>query len=184
MERTKPSVRDTLLDAAEAVIVRQGIANLTLDAAAAVAGVSKGGLLHYFPNKDRLVEALVIRTAEGMRTHYEEAYQRTPEGPGRMARALLSANLCDITDWSEQCRRSSAAAFAALAHNPSLIEPMRAAYADLHGRVADDDLPEGVGEAVFAAVDGLWLYWVLGLVPVDQKMIERVRAALEKMLEQ
>src|SRR5438034_644724 len=79
-----------LLDAAEAVVVRQGIANLTLDAVAAEAGMSKGGLLHHFPTKDRLVEALVARSAENWRACYMEAYGRAPEGPGRMARALLS----------------------------------------------------------------------------------------------
>ena len=76
-----------LLDATEAVVARQGIANLTLAAVAAEARMSKGGLLHYFPSKDRLVEALVIRTAEGWRSCYTEAYERTPEGSGRMARA-------------------------------------------------------------------------------------------------
>src|SRR5205809_615370 len=95
-----------LLDAAEAVVVRQGIANLTLDAVAAEAGMSKGGLLHHFPTKDRLVEALV----------------------------------------------------------------------------AEDGLPPGVGETIAAAIDGLWLDWVLGLAPVNQEVVVRVRIALEDML--
>lgn len=177
------SREDALLDAAEAVIVRDGIASLTLDAVAAQAGVSKGGLLHHFPNKDRLVEALVVRTAGAMRAHHEQAYFNTPEGPGRMARALLENNLRDLNEWCVSCRQGSAAAFAALAHNPSLIEPMRTAYADLYRRVAEDDgLPEGVGDAVVAAIDGLWLYWVLGLVPINQSMIVRVRNALQQIL--
>ncbi len=162
--------------------MRQGIANLALDAVAAEAGISKGGLLHHFPTKDRLVEAMVTRTADHLRTYYQEAYERASEGPGRMSRALLSTSLSDCNCWSEQCRRSSSAVFAALAQNPSLIKPMREVYSALHRRVADDDLPPGVGEAVAAAIDGLWLYWVLGLVPVDQKMIVRVRKALEAVL--
>lgn len=175
-------LRDALLDAAETVVMRQGIANLTLDAVAAEAGMSKGGLLHHFPTKDRLVEAMVTRTAEHLRAGYQEAYERTPAGPGRMVRGLLSTGLSDCDCWSEQCRRSSSAVFAALAQNPSLIEPMREVYSELHQRIADDDLPPGVGEAVAAAIDGMWLYWVLGLVPVDQDMIVRVRKALEAML--
>jgi AcrR family transcriptional regulator len=178
------SREDVLLDAAEAVIVRDGIASLTLEAVAAQAGASKGGLLHHFPNKDRLVEALVVRTAAAIRAHHDQAYLSTPEGPGRMARALLDATLRDMNEWCVGCRQGSAAAFAALAHNPSLIEPMRAAYGDLHRRVAEDGLPEGVGDAVVAAIDGLWLYWVLGLVPVDQAMIARVRKALQNILSQ
>jgi AcrR family transcriptional regulator len=175
-------VPDKLLDAAEAVVVRQGIANLTLDAVAAEAGVSKGGLLYHFPTKDRLVEALVRRSAENWRRCYLEAYERTPGGPGRMTRALLNHCLSDAQGWTDQLRRSSSAVFAALAQNPSLIEPMRAVYGDLHRRIAEDGLPPGVGEAVAAALDGLWLDWVLGLAPVNQELMVRVRAALEDML--
>jgi AcrR family transcriptional regulator len=182
MERTTPKLQDTLLDAAEAVVARQGIANLTLDAVAAEARMSKGGLLHYFPAKDRLVEALVIRCAEGWRSCYTEAYERTPDGPGRMARALLNHCLSDAKCWTEELRRSSSAVFAALAQNPALIEPMRAVYADLHRRIAEDGLPPGVGEAVAAAIDGLWLDWVLGIVPLEQDRVVRVRLALEDML--
>jgi AcrR family transcriptional regulator len=182
MERTTPKVQDTILDATEAVVARQGIANLTLDAVAAEARMSKGGLLHYFPSKDRLVEALVIRTAEGWRSCYTEAYERTPKGTGRMARALLDHCLSDAKCWTEELRRSSSAVFAALAQNPALIEPMRAVYADLHRRIAQDGLPPGVAEAVAAAIDGLWLDWVLGLVPLEQVRVVRVRRALEDML--
>ena len=165
-----------LLDAAEAVVVRQGISNLTLDAVAAEAGMSKGGLLHHFRTKDRLVEALVVRSAENWRACYLEAYGRTPEGPGRMARALLSYCLSDAQGWTDQLRHSSSAVFAALAQNPSLI------YSDLHRRIAEDGLPPGVGEAIAAAIDGLWLDWVLGLAPVNQEVVVRVRIALEDML--
>jgi AcrR family transcriptional regulator len=175
-------IRSNLLDAAETVVMRQGIANLALDAVAAVAGVSKGGLLHHFPTKDRLVEALVMRSAENWRACYMGAYERTPEGPGRMARALLDHCLSDAEGWTEELKRSSSACFAALAQNPSLIEPMRVVYSDLHRRVAEDGLPPGVGEAVAAAIDGLWLYWVLGLASVNQALVVRVRRALEDML--
>jgi hypothetical protein len=59
---------------------------------------------------------------------------------------------------------------------------MRAVYSDLRRRIAEDGLPPGVGEAVAAAIDGLWLYWVLGLAPVNQELVARVRIALEDML--
>ena len=174
--------QDNLLDAAETVVVRQGIANLTLDAVAAEAGISKGGLLHHFPNKNRLVEALVTRSAERWRACYMGAYERTPEGPGRMTRALLDHCLSDAKDWTDQLRSSTSTCFAALAQNPALIEPMREVYGDLHRRVAEDGLPAGVGEAIAAAIDGLWLYWVLGLAEVNQELVVRVRLALEEML--
>ena len=144
--------------------------------------MSKGGLLHHFPSKDRLVEAMVRRSAEGWRKCYTEGYERVPPGPGRMCRALLNHCLSDAEGWTQELQRSSSACFAALAQNPSLIAPMREAYSDLQQRVANDGLPPGVGEAVAAAIDGLWLYWVLGLVDVNQDLVVRVRIALEQVL--
>ncbi|MBA2490800.1 MAG: TetR/AcrR family transcriptional regulator [Gammaproteobacteria bacterium] len=182
VRKNSNEMRDGLLDAAETVVTRQGIANLALDAVAAEAGVSKGGLLHHFPSKDHLVQAMVQRTADYLRAAYDEACESAAEGPGRMTRGLLNSSLADCDCWSEQCRRSSSAVFAALAQNSDLIEPMREVYSELHRRVADDGLPPGVGETVAATIDGLWLYWVLGLVPVNQEMIIRVRKALEDMV--
>lgn len=176
-------LRQTFLDAAEAVVARQGIANLTLDAVAAEAGMSKGGLMYHFPSKDRLIEALVKRAAKRWRACFIEAHERA-RGPGRMARALLDHCLSDPERWTAELRRRSSACFAALAENPSLIQPMRAVYAELHQRVADDGLPPGVGETVTAAIDGLWLHSVLGLADVNQDLVARVRRALEDMLDQ
>lgn len=174
------AMRDRVLDAAEAVVVRQGIANLTLEAVAADAGMSKGGLLHHFPNKDALVQAMVARCAEHWREHVREAYEAETPGPGRMARALLS-HLKDPEGWTEQCQQGSCAVFAALAQNPALIEPMRTVYGELRTRLAADGLPPGVGETVILAIDGLWLNRVLGLAKVDKDLMDRVRGVLEPL---
>lgn len=177
-----PSVRDRMLDAAEAVVVRQGIANLTLDAVAAEAGMSKGGLLHHYPSKDKLIEGMVARCAENWRSCVTSAYDEVPPGPGRMARALLN-QLADSPAWSEQCQRSSSAVFAALAQNPALIQPMRQVYAELRGRLTSDGLAPGVGETIVAAMDGLWLCRVLGLAPVDADLMGLIHKTLEPLVQ-
>ena len=182
MEKAHANPADLLLDAAETVVVRRGIGNLTLEAVAVEAGMSKGGLLHHFPSKDRLVEAMVVRHAQGWRDCYMTGYASVPEGPGRMARGLISRSLEDAKCWTDQLRRSTSAVFAALAQNPALIEPMRAAYSDLHALIARDGLPKGVADVVLAAIDGLWLNWVLGLVNVDQTHTDRLRHGLELLL--
>ncbi|WP_169166752.1 TetR family transcriptional regulator [Cellulomonas taurus] len=48
------STRDRLLDAFEQVLIAHGSRAATLDAVAAAAGVSKGGLLYHFKNKAAL----------------------------------------------------------------------------------------------------------------------------------
>lgn len=61
MGRHKTIDRDTLLDAAEAVVLREGAGNLTFDAVAKEAKVSKGGVLYAFANKDALIDAMLRR---------------------------------------------------------------------------------------------------------------------------
>src|SRR5690606_37470436 len=58
-EKPRRGARAKVLQAAEELAVEVGPANLSLDAVAARAGVSKGGLLYHFPTKARLLEALV-----------------------------------------------------------------------------------------------------------------------------
>ena len=55
----RPSSRQRILEAAEALAREQGPGNISLDAVAARAGLSKGGLLYNFPTKAKLLEALV-----------------------------------------------------------------------------------------------------------------------------
>ena len=179
--REQPGLRDRMLDAAEVVVVRQGIANLTLDAVAGEAGQSKSGMLHHFPSKDRLIEAMVTRAAANQRAYYQNACARAPEGAGRMARGVLTNCLTEragpINSGAAPPRYRPR-----LAHNPALIEPMRAVYSELYRSLEGEGLSEGAGEAIAAAADGLWLNWALGLVPVDQARLTRVRSALETLL--
>ncbi|WP_263298785.1 TetR/AcrR family transcriptional regulator [Leifsonia poae] len=70
-----PSARDRILDAFEELLTEQSERAATLDAVAARAGVSKGGLLYHFASKDAMVagvlqrlEALVADDLERMRT--------------------------------------------------------------------------------------------------------------------
>ena len=53
------SAREKLLEAADQIAREAGPSNLSLDAVALKAGVSKGGLLYHFPSKAKLLEALV-----------------------------------------------------------------------------------------------------------------------------
>jgi AcrR family transcriptional regulator len=58
------SARDRVLDAYETLLIDAGPAAATLDAVAAAAGVSKGGLLYHFASKDALAAGLLARLRE------------------------------------------------------------------------------------------------------------------------
>ncbi|MDN5825332.1 MAG: TetR/AcrR family transcriptional regulator, partial [Micrococcaceae bacterium] len=56
-----PTAREKILDAYAALLRSDGERAATMDATAALAGVSKGGLLYHFPSKDALAEAVIER---------------------------------------------------------------------------------------------------------------------------
>ena len=57
----KPVAREAVLDAFESLLIAEGERAATLDAVARLAGVSKGGLLYHFPNKEAMVSVLLER---------------------------------------------------------------------------------------------------------------------------
>ena len=62
--RSVASARDRVLDAYETLLISVGPTAATLDAVAAAAGVSKGGLLYHFASKDALAAGLLGRLRE------------------------------------------------------------------------------------------------------------------------
>lgn len=56
-----PAARDAVLDAFERLLMEDGERAATLDATARAAGVSKGGLLYHFANREALIEGLLAR---------------------------------------------------------------------------------------------------------------------------
>jgi AcrR family transcriptional regulator len=60
-------VEQNLLDAAEAVLVREGLAGVTVRAVATEAGVAPMGVYNRFGSKDGLIEALVMRSFDLLR---------------------------------------------------------------------------------------------------------------------
>jgi AcrR family transcriptional regulator len=100
-----PGARDRVLDAYETLLIEDGPAAATLDAVAAAAGVSKGGLLYHFASKDALAtglldrlrdrsaaDAAAVRAApEGAAAYY--LHTSAPGGgiPGGLTRTYLAA---------------------------------------------------------------------------------------------
>ena len=89
----RANARDRILDAALAVSEQIGAAHLTLDAVAAEAGVSKGGLLYHFASKDALLTAMVDRQIGLYQAALERARQRYPDTPAGYVQAYLDAQI-------------------------------------------------------------------------------------------
>ncbi len=172
--------RDRVLDAYETLLIEHGSAAATLDAVAAAAEVSKGGLLYHFASKDALVTGLLNRLRERSATdadHIRAApggavayYVRTsaPGGaiPGGVTRTYLA--VLRISEGSEtgQAVRDALAVVDADAHaalRDELTDPVLTWLAQLVG-------------------DGLYLRTLTGTpLPPDltvEDLLERMRRYL------
>lgn len=179
-----PDVRTRILDATESLVTQRGVAGLTLEAAAREAGVSKGGLLYHFSSKEALLEAALGRLSEFLGTDFERCITAQPEGPGRVARAML--------EWSfgegdlacqERHERAAAVFLAAFHHDPALLDPVRAVIARMREAVAADGLPPGHGAVIMAAGDGLFMAKLFRLYAPTQAERHDMRMALLRLLE-
>jgi AcrR family transcriptional regulator len=84
-------IRQQLLSVASRLASERGIGSVTLDAVAAASDVSKGGLLHHFPTKASLLEAMLDSLLDQLDATIDAQMRRDPMPHGRFTRAYLRA---------------------------------------------------------------------------------------------
>jgi AcrR family transcriptional regulator len=160
----RANTRAKLLEAASAVIRRDGAQALTLDAVAEEAEVSKGGLLYHFKSKRDLVEGMVERwLAEFGREMSDEddAFVR-----GYIKASAPAGNELGM--------------LAALVADPSLLVAVRKQYGIWQDRVEREGRDPVDATVARLAADGLWLAELLGMGPPTGELRERV---LQRLLD-
>ena len=89
----RPSSRDKILDAAISIVAEAGVPQLTIEAAAAAAGVTKAGLIYHFKTRDDLLAAVVETMASEIDVYSRaKDASRAAKGPGAMAPGKAQAN--------------------------------------------------------------------------------------------
>jgi AcrR family transcriptional regulator len=179
-----PDAPTRVLDAAEAIIQARGVAGLTLEAAARDAGVSKGGLLYHFASKEALLDALLRRLAGFIEREYRACVAAQPDGPGRVARAMLHWGFGDGEGACDERHDRAAAVFlAAFHHDPALLDPIREVIGRMRQDIAADGLPPGHGDAINAAGDGMFMARIFRFYTPTEAERLAMRAALARLLE-
>lgn len=92
--RNRERTRRALLDAAAKLLRERGSAT-SLDAIAAVAEVSKSGLLHHFRTRDELLRAVAEDTVETFRAAVLDNLDLSENRPGKLLRAYIRTLLSD-----------------------------------------------------------------------------------------
>jgi AcrR family transcriptional regulator len=176
--RSKSIQPSDLLAAANQVVVRHGAEALTLDAVASKAGVSKGGLLHHFPNKDALIAAMVQQALNKFveALNQELASDPAPQTPGHWVRAYIRATAIDDRENYELHFNLLAANFT----NPELLKPMRDFWEECHTKILSSGLDPAVATMIRLAMDGLWLTHLHDFAPLqDPLRVQVIETALK-----
>jgi AcrR family transcriptional regulator len=168
---TRRDTRAHLLDAAVAVIRRDGAQALTLDAVAAEAGVSKGGLLYHFRSKRELLDAMVARWLD----EWQAEFDADEHGDGFVASFVRTSHLGGA---AQEQRAAETGLLAAIAAEPAVLAAVRDRYATWQDRVEREGSDPVEATVARLAADGLWLADLLGLAPPQGPLREQVLARL------
>lgn len=175
----KPEARDKLLAAFQHLVLTEGERAATLDAVAAHAGVSKGGLLYHFPHRQALVDAAMARCEELAR---EDLERLTASSEGA-AREFLTTSLYEDSPLD----RSLGVAFRLVqAREPGAKQTCARVNAEWYRVILADVQDPVVATAVLAMGDGLYQQAVMGLLPDDaaerHAILDRLLAALDRLM--
>ncbi|NKY54158.1 TetR/AcrR family transcriptional regulator [Nocardia vermiculata] len=173
--RSPAETKRLILDAAAQLIGRHGTAVPVSDIAVA-AGVSKGGLLYHFPNKEELLNEVATDLVVRFRQDVEHAAGDEEEGtPGRLTRAYIRVSFAQARDVAGL--RDYIALAAHLMYEPELEKLTQQDALWWRTALLDDGLSPAVIRMVVAAADGSTTAPLWGAVLTDSD-----RAALEAEL--
>ena len=176
-----PSTRDTILDAAQQIAANKGAGHVTLDAVAKESGLSKGGVLYHFPNKDSLINSMLQRLIQQNRAVQAVHEAELDTQPHNTTRALMRTQLTFCKDLPTEV---ALAVLTASAEKPELLTPLRDYMAELFQRVqaegGDTDLKLLLG----AAADGLLFQDMLDISPLEKSQRARLNQRLLSLAEE
>ncbi|GAA1980058.1 TetR/AcrR family transcriptional regulator [Amycolatopsis minnesotensis] len=171
----KTPARDRVLDAYEEILIDTGPGTVTLEAVAAKAGVSKGGLLYHFGSKDALVDGLTKRLI----ALNDEDLERAKNADEGVVRYYLRTAVTDVT-MNHALYRTNMAIIRLLIHEPKVADAARKCgqdWRDLLGEHIEDPM---TAEVVSLVGDGLYLRAALG-DPTESPLLRHVEEVLARL---
>lgn len=173
-KKAPQETRQKLIEAAVALFVTDPT-QFTLDAVVAKAKVSKGGLLHHFPNKEALLSGIVEFAEQVWLNRLAYELEQEPEGvPGRWCRAYIRT----CFDLNEQEKLLNAA----LRNMQSLYPELLAKFEYQKWNIdRDDGLPPGRALVIQLACDGLWLTEYVDMPSLTRVELAQLKEELERL---
>lgn len=86
---TSEGSRERILDAVEASLQTSGVGRLTVSQVSRQAGLSRQAIYSYFPTKDELISAFLIRSGERLARHVERVFEQLEDAHEALHLAIL-----------------------------------------------------------------------------------------------
>jgi AcrR family transcriptional regulator len=171
-------LRKRILDGAERLLLKEGLDGFRLDAVAAEAGVSKGGLLHHFRSKQALIDGVLLRRVD----EFDAVLPEPGDPPGAFTRAWLDAAVPEIAPETGGSHDQIVVVLLSALAGGSSMEILRERYETWQHKLAADGLDPVIATLVRVAADGWWLSHVLNLAPPQGLLYQQMRAEILRLL--
>lgn len=180
MATGRASSRAKILKAATEVAKQVGPGNLSLDAVAQRAGVSKGGLLYNFPSKEKLLKAVVQNHVDEFNEQQRAAETKLGDAGNAVALAFLEL----FRREEERGETPPTGVLAAIAEDMSLIDAAKDSQHELVDRLWKTSRDRELSLIAVLAVEGLRWMRLCEFGPLDEERKSGVLLRLEHLLGQ
>jgi AcrR family transcriptional regulator len=170
-------VRAQLLKAAAQIAVERGLGNLTLDLVAQRAGVSKGGLMHHYPNRIALIGGLFDQLLLAFEKSIEECISCDANESGTFTRAYLKVS---AENYGDSYEKKLLGTFALVMSTDETLSAKWRDWLRNQMKKYGEDTNSVFGSVIRYAADGIWLEECTGAHITDD--VER-KAVVEYLIE-
>ncbi|WP_018700868.1 TetR/AcrR family transcriptional regulator [Amorphus coralli] len=181
MGRKRTIDRESVLDAAQCVVQRDGVARLTLDAVAAEAGISKASVLYDYKSKPALMRALVERKIAAEEARVGAIRDALGDTPDVAVRTRIAAASDPATEDDQAFTLCLAAA---MAQDSDLRQPICSTVGGAISEIRETSKNPNGALLAFLALEGLKLMEYFGVHRFDpehrKELVEEIGWLVEQ----
>ncbi|MBI1210267.1 MAG: TetR family transcriptional regulator [Alphaproteobacteria bacterium] len=178
----RPNSRALVLDAADALVSEVGANHMSLDAVAARAGISKGGLLYLFPSKVALLQGMLERYVERLENGTDAGAAKPKLSEAR--RLLKARYAARGNEDPDKQRTGSFSMIAAIAEQPKLLDPVRSAHKRIWSRLKKGTKDPELALLAWFALEGLLFVELFATSPLTRGEHDKFMKRLEKIADE
>ncbi|WP_153723313.1 TetR/AcrR family transcriptional regulator [Sporosarcina cascadiensis] len=179
MESKAEKTKKLIVNSAIQFLLEHGFEKLTLEAVAKEAGVSKGGLLYHFPNKDALLQEIAEVIFNELQENFYQLVKADPNEEGKWTRAFIESSRLDLVNLAEQNIGKLALSLLNREAGKNISEVYRSVLVKLE----DDGIDPITSTIIRLALDGIYYTELLNVAPVGKEIQDKVFQRLFQMTE-